>query len=201
LFEGNAVNAALCYLLPYYTSHQVLGTGPSASVLRADEATKFVPRRGVLEPMLFGEPVASWGLAELKKKIELYNVRYVIAVSLHARSRLDRYPELFRPAGAFDPPEGDPYNKNESTFRLYEVLGIESSYFLQGHGVVAAKRDLLSITQASSGRIVLKYHWIPTLRASDGINLSAFQVPGASAPFIAIDNSIGANQIEIRNEP
>ena len=46
----------------------------------------------------------------------------------------------------------------------------------------------LTIRDASAGRIVLKYHWLPTLRSDPPLPMRAYAVLDDPVGFIEVDN-------------
>jgi hypothetical protein len=72
---------------------------------------------------------------------------------------------------------------------------------LEGSGWAQSSSHGIEIHDASPGRIVLKYHWLKSLRASPGVEILPFKTEGDSWPLILLNNRGALTDISIWNEP
>jgi hypothetical protein len=72
-------------------------------------------------------------------------------------------------------------------FDIYQVLQ-PASWFFEGSGHVNAEQNQIIVQDASQGELVLKYHWIESLRTSPPLRLSPVMVGLDPQPFIKVDN-------------
>lgn len=129
----------------------------------------------------FGRPLNQWTPQELRKQLDIYNVGELILWSDDAKNYISQVPDVKLLL------ERDPY-------ALYGVEGVRS-YLLAGDAAaVTATQDCIEIKDAKPGRVILKYHYFPTLRASPPIRLTPTPVGnGDPNPFIQIDNDAKRN--------
>ncbi len=126
-------------------------------------------------------PINQLSPAELAAIFEQYNVRWVVANALIAPEGYTLanwgrdHPGLLEPLAVYGP------------FVVYAVQQ-PASWFFQGTGQVMAKYNRIEVRDASPGGILLKYHWIESLRSEPRLPLRPVYVGHDPVPFIAVDN-------------
>jgi hypothetical protein len=68
----------------------------------------------------------------------------------------------------------------------FRVRHPEPSRVLAGRGDVRAGLDRIEVRGAEGHRVVLKYHWLPTLRTEPPLPIEEAPQPGAAVGFIAV---------------
>ena len=81
--------------------------------------------------------------------------------------------------------------------RIFRVRAPQRSRFLEGSGRVSADIDRIEVKDARGDRIVLKYHWLPTLRTDPPLPIEEARQPGMPVGFIAVRPG-GAHDFTIR---
>ena len=110
----------------------------------------------------------------MARHLELYNVGWVLCWSPRARRYFEAYAEASR-IDDFD------------RFTLYRIHR-EPSWFVRGSGRVHAvpNRIELSDLTADQGTVILKYHWLETLRSEPPRELRPVSLLGDPVPFISV---------------
>jgi hypothetical protein len=137
-------------------------------------------------PIAFNRPLNSMSEATLEDYFRLYNVTLVAARTGSMRAALARFPELI----------GSPEAAGD--YAIYPVLKT-FGWFEEGSGRVTFAYDRITIDDASPGRLVLRAHWIKTLRVDPPAVLSAVTRADDPIPFIAIDNAAGLRRLVVYN--
>jgi hypothetical protein len=70
--------------------------------------------------------------------------------------------------------------------RIFRVRVPQRSRFLEGSGQVRADFDRIDVTDAAGDRVVLKYHWLPTVRVEPPLPIEEARQPGLPVGFIAV---------------
>ncbi len=124
----------------------------------------------------FGRPLEQWTPGELREQLDIYNVGELILWSDDAKRYMSQVPDVKLLL------ENAPY-------ALYGVAGVRS-YLLAGQAAsVQAVQDCIEIRNAQPGRLVLKYHYFRTLRASPPMRLTPAAIGnGDPTPFVQLDN-------------
>jgi hypothetical protein len=108
----------------------------------------------------------------LKRYFELYAVGWVVVEGDHGL--LDYRPDLLAPAQALH------------GYRVYRTRS-EPSYFLRGEGNVQSQSlNSIVVTGARGSDLVLRFHWMETLRCRPGCDLEREMVGGDRVGFIRI---------------
>lgn len=110
--------------------------------------------------------------------LDLYNILWVVAWSPVAQEYLDRSPHVERLQTTL--PTG-PY-------ALYRTRR-KGSFFEVGDGTVEAGWNRIVVRNAqpaSDGTIVIRYHWLPTLRAESPVTMSPVRLDDDPVPFIRL---------------
>jgi hypothetical protein len=115
--------------------------------------------------------------SKMKQYARLYDVKWVVGWSSRAKRYFDAYPEFFTPV------------RDIGWFRLY-MTPIQPTPFLKGSGVAHAtyNRFELEDVKPEDGVIVLKYHWLETLRTMPPRKISRVRVMDDPVGFIRVHN-------------
>jgi hypothetical protein len=81
---------------------------------------------------------------------------------------------------------------------VFQNVSSDPSYFWEGTGQATAGPNHIDLTNVSKGRVVLKYHYLSTLRCEPELPLEAEHLLGDPLGFIAFDNP-GHSEIRIYN--
>ena len=144
-----------------------------------------------------------WSLSdeELSTYLDLYNVGWIIARSRETRTHLsEKYlknTSLFKSRDRFSLNyyEGEKYYK----FHLYEV-NRNLSFIIGGTADVEADFNKIKVKnlKTKNNGIILKYHYHPTLKATNGLKLEPVYMQDIPIPFIKV-LGINTNEFEIYN--
>jgi hypothetical protein len=166
-------------LVPIYTNREVIG-GPYPVNFMVHAAIDF--KNG----LLLDRPLRDWSEADVRHFVDTYNVGWVVCWSATSRATFDALPELAHVQGDFD------------RFRVYEI-DRPHSFVLLGGGQARAGYNRIEVDGAAGDEVVLKYHWLESLRAEPPVPLSREPVPGDPIGFIKLRPQ-GYSHIVIRNE-
>jgi hypothetical protein len=126
----------------------------------------------------FGKPLADYRPEDLLKKLELYNVKWIVCWSGGCR-------EYFRKFGGY-------YSRTAwlGKFEIFEVSGYNPTNFVKGSGNAEADYGKIEVSGAApeNGEIVMKYHWIPIYRTDPDLCVETYPVEGDPAGFIKVKN-------------
>ena len=70
--------------------------------------------------------------------------------------------------------------------RIFRVRTPQRSRFVEGSGRATADVDRIDVKDAAGERVVLKYHWVPTLRTEPALPIEEVREPGMPVGFIAV---------------
>jgi hypothetical protein len=166
--------------LALHTGRQLLG-GPYGSILMASKFTLFVTGN---RPVIFERLLEKMSEEEFGKYMELYNVSRIAVTSSRSAVCLRQ----FRTVLSEELPVGE--------YRIFKV-NRPSTWFAQGGGEVTASLDRIEILGASRGTLVLKYHWLSTLKTVPSVPMKPVHLMDDPVPFIEIDNDGDARRILI----
>jgi hypothetical protein len=171
-------------LLPVITEREFIG-GVMPDMWIAHHFSDFS------DELLFGKDLMSYDEEDLRNYFDLYNIKWVVAWSAKAKA----FFETHRPSLEKVDQVG--------VFAIYEV-NREPNFFTEGTGRVSADHNLIRVSGASRGGVVLKYHWLETLRCRE-IGDGARELPVEPVkmlddpiPFIRVRNG-DASSFEIYN--
>jgi len=123
---------------------------------------------------LFGRSIDTFPVAELRDYLDLYNIQWVACVSDISVTYLDSHPETFQRTTTIGP------------MKIYAVAR-STSFFQQGTGDIDAGFNRLSLKQMQVGeQVVLRYHWQPSLKSSDGSPIRGVRLLDDPNEFIAL---------------
>ncbi len=109
---------------------------------------------------------------KLKEYLERYNVRYIVMSEL--KQKLEWRKDLLT------------FRRFFKHLRLYETR-IPPSYFLRGQGQIAHQGfNSIKVTDAVGEELVLRFHWMRTLRCRPGCQVERQQVADDRVGFIRI---------------
>ena len=169
--------------LPLYMEREQIG-GPHYLVPLKHHFAEFS------DNIIFGKPISSLGRKEIEPYFDLYNIRWVVVLSASARDWLREMNGYTKEIGKIK------LSKTHKIY-IYEVLR-KPDFFLKGSGMVTADYDRLEISGASKGEIILKYHWLETLKSEPEVKMEPVKLLDDPVPFIRINNP-GFSNIVIHN--
>lgn len=158
---------ALVPALPWYVRGEFLGAPRYEAPLLQNRATRFS------HDELLGVKLEEYDGASLRARLEQYNVGWIVAVEGPVTGLLDRYPDLLE-------------RKSQIAAAVIYETRFESGYFQCGGGTVRASINRLELSGLKGEYVVLKYHWMPGFRASDGTIPERCPVPGDETGFLAL---------------
>jgi hypothetical protein len=112
---------------------------------------------------------------QLREYLQQYNVRWVVVSNpmpaLESRTELLRLETvIFR-------------------HRIYRVLQPSSFIVGGGPGEVQAELNRIAVRGSAGGTMVLRYHWLDTLRCRPGCRIRRVTIPGDRVGFIGVENA------------
>jgi hypothetical protein len=152
-------------LLSFYTNREYIG-GPYPY---SKAFTDFYEGR------LFNRPIERFSFHQLIEYMELYNIKWIISFYTSAVKCFNSYPEYF----IFKEKIGD--------FSIYEV-NREPNYFIKGEGKIKAELNKIELSEIKGREIVIKYHWISTLKTKPELHIEAFKMLEDPNGFIKVIN-------------
>jgi len=141
---------------------------------------------------LFGRPLTLYEAPTLMDALDRYNVGIIIATTKATRIFFDDFPGIVKPYRAHL--EGDEY-------WIYEVVSPGTGYFIEGSGRVWFDRNRIRVRPDKPGPMTLSLHWLKGMTARPPVEVRSKYLEDDPVPFISIDNSAGAKDIEIFYEP
>jgi len=152
-------------LVPMYTHRQVMGLDHPALTRRTRNLAFGAGQ-------LAGRPYAAWDGTSLRQFLDAYDIGTLVAWSRDTQRFLSRFPEhLLAPRRIGD-------------VQVFTVREWHSG--LEGKAQVTARFDRIELREIRAPEIVLPYHWQEDLRATPPVAWRPVRVPGAAAPFVAI---------------
>jgi hypothetical protein len=127
--------------------------------------------------LLFERKVEEYTLDELKRRFDIYNVRWIVAWCEESKKVFDRYPEYMVKVGNID------------EFSLYEVKSTPS-FFIKGRGAVKSDYNRLELSAVvpEDGEIIISYHWMQYLKTDPELTMEQAMVGDDPVGFIRIIN-------------
>jgi len=145
-------------------------------------------RRPLLEERrdrLFGKAFGEITPEMLKKYIDDYNICWVFAFWQDSKDFFDGQPGLFEKIRSI----GD--------LNLYRAKR-KPDYFLEGSGEVRADYNTIEVKNAKGSVLVLKYHWLETLKTKPAMKIEETRVLDDPVGFIKVYNN-GVSDFTIYN--
>lgn len=170
-------------VLPRETGRQFIGGPYNAVKLKHAYA-------GFAAGEFLGLPLKEYSIEGFMRQANNYNIKWVFAHSAKSLAFFTGHKEYFTRLG------NAPVQNRAAGGSLFSVK-MEPSYFLEGSGEIEAGLDRIRITQASKGRLVIKYHYLKAFRTEPPMPLKEYTLPGSPVGFIELDNTSGAEDILI----
>jgi len=133
---------------------------------------------GLIDGHLQGKPLQEWTDDAFKAYLRRYNIRWIVAHSKLTTQFLGRLSSKeIKKVATF------------GHFSCYEIEG-SSDYFLRGTGKISAdfNQIILQDLEATSGEVIIKYHWFPGLRTEPPLPVKEERIPESPFGFIKIEN-------------
>jgi len=165
-------------LLPWYTNREFIG-GPLPGAFIKHHFADF------MDGVLFQKNLRNYSPSLLKAYFDTYNIKWIIAWSHTALVSFKRQSSYITHLHTI----GD--------FSFYQVER-PPSFFLKGSGKIKADYNKISITEVSPGEVVIKYHWLSTLKTKPPLKIEPFPILDDPIGFIKIYNGQTRN-FEIYN--
>jgi hypothetical protein len=123
----------------------------------------------------FGKPLQHYTPAELASMLDAYNVGWIVCHSDTCRTATARLPGIIED-GSFGP---------VVAYRRASWPG----FVAQGEAQIVSRCiNRLELRTGSSQSVVLRYHWVPGLRAFPAAGVEPVQVVPGDRPFVRINN-------------
>lgn len=170
--DESVANTFYLGLLPaidHYIEGEFLGAPRFEVPMKQSRSTRFS------HDEMFGETLKEMSREEFEYKLDLYNVKWIVAIGSTANAYFDEYPDLLI------------VKKQIDTARIYEVTARNTEgYFLRGKGNIKADINRIELTNLVGDDIVIKYHWMDGLKAPDGVKIEKFPVEEDEVGFIRL---------------
>lgn len=152
-------------LLAFYTNREFIGGPYPYGKIFAN----------FYEGWLFNRPIQQFSFPQLKKYMELYNIKWIISHSSQAIKYFSSSPRYF----LFKDKIGD--------FNIYEV-NRKADYFIKGEGKISAEINKIELSEIKGEEIIIKYHWISTLKTKPERPIDSIEMLEDPNGFIRILN-------------
>ena len=167
-------------VIPYLIKREVIG-GPEPSVPLIHHFADFTNGR------LFTRPIEEYDEKLFLEYMDTYNIRWIVAWSEPSKRVLEGFcPNLLDPLTTVD------------KFSIF-VVKHPTSYFYKGTGKLIVELDRIEIWNASAGEIVLKYHYMDTLKTEPAIPIERAEILDDPVGFIRIFNEPHHSRILIQS--
>ncbi|MBN1871479.1 MAG: hypothetical protein JW800_02800 [Candidatus Omnitrophica bacterium] len=138
------------------------------------------------EGNIFSRPIETIEIERFMEYMDLYNIKWAFINNKVTKEYFKSHPKYFRLLSSY---------KNMDIY----LVAREASYFIKGEGSINASLDKITITNASKGDIILKYHYLDTLKTRQGLKVERYDALDDPVGFIKINNYKGYDKIEIYN--
>jgi hypothetical protein len=155
-------------LLPWYVKREFIG-GPEPDYFIKHHFASFINGK------LFQRDITDFSASLLQTYFDAYNIKWIIAWSDKSKAYFKRHASYII------------YLHTIGEFSFYEV-NRDPSFFLQGSGKLSADYNKIFVTEASAGEIVIKYHWLSTLKTRPPLKIERCQILDDPIGFIRIYN-------------
>ena len=166
-------------LLPYYTGRQYIG-GLYPKVFLKHGFTQFNSWS------LFGKNFRDLAFQDIEKYFECYNIKWIFCFSSEPVGFFDKYPSYIKKVTGI------------SGLKVYEVKR-QPDFFLKGSGELSAGYNLIKLKNVRGNEIIIKYHWLESLRTVPELKLEEIKVLDDPVGFIKIYNN-GVKDFRIINK-
>jgi hypothetical protein len=178
-------------MIPHWIQQPVLGgSNPGNNLI-----SRFTVFAGVYwngkkmvtdDPKIFNRSLKNMTKAEFSSYLQLYNVLEAAVFSRSSNEVFQKWPDLCVPV------------KRAGNYVLYEIKN-NATWFIQGSAKLGMDRDEINLTHVSPGPLILKFHWIDTLKCDPSLPMTPVWIKDDPVPFISIDNSAEVQKIRIYN--
>jgi len=138
-------------------------------------------------PLAFGKLLKEFTEEEFALYLDLYNIQLVLSPDPVTIQLLNQFHKILKPR--------DFIGKHQ----VWEFWS-EPSWFYKGSGELSFDYDTIQIKNASPGKIIVKFHWVKSLKSTPPLTLTPVYLRNDPVPFIQIDNNIGTKRINIINQ-
>jgi hypothetical protein len=125
---------------------------------------------------IFGRPIEEFSPQNIKEYLEIYNIHWIIAWSDESKALFSSRPDMY------------PLLTQIDRFRIYHVPHI-SSFFSKGTGKINVAYNRIEVSEASQGELILKYHYIPSLKVDPPLPIEGVKVLDVPVGFIKVKNA------------
>jgi hypothetical protein len=129
---------------------------------------------------IFGRPIEEFSAQNIKKYLEIYNIHWIIAWSDESKALFSSRPDMY------------PLSTQIDKFSIYRVPH-NSSFFLKGTGKINVAYNRIEVSDASQRELILKYHYIRTLKVDPPLPIESFRVLDDAIGFIKVKNGEVSN--------
>ncbi|MEW5945472.1 MAG: hypothetical protein AB1742_04660 [bacterium] len=161
----------LAAILPPRTGREFIG-GPYPHVFLIHRFASFHDAR------LFGRDIDDFPPDDLRARLHLYDVRWIVAWSSKSRKYLDYFDRDFTRSTVV------------GRFAVYEFTGWNQGAFLKGAGVITADFNRISAQGVSpvNGEVIIGYHWMDGIASSPPLTVERAMILDDPVGFIKIKN-------------
>ncbi|MEM2955978.1 MAG: hypothetical protein QW041_00120 [Candidatus Pacearchaeota archaeon] len=161
-------------LIPLATKKQILAA-PFSSTSSKSDFTQFVDDQ-IFNKNLTGT-VNVISQKNLSDYLEIYNVKYFLIYSDNARKFFESNNRMEK---VFD----------SGRFAIYSYLDSDESFCYRCNATVKADYDIIEVENAPLGNVILKYHYIDTLKIKpESLKIKPIKLLDDPMPFIMIENN------------
>jgi hypothetical protein len=177
-----------------YNQRQFIG-GPFSQLNMRHSHASFT------EDRFLGQRLADLTGDEVASLLERYNIRWVVTTTDEGAATFRTLGPLVEPLESFvlrepgagaDSVEDSPFGQyrrpeSHSPITTFRARG-DWSWFLVGSGRLTAAPNRITVSDASPGGVVIKYHWVEPLRTSPSLPVRPYPVEGSPVGFVQVEN-------------
>ncbi|OGL42491.1 MAG: hypothetical protein A2042_09300 [Candidatus Schekmanbacteria bacterium GWA2_38_11] len=164
-------------ILPLYAEREYIG-GPLPQFFMKHHFAEFH------DAELFEKPIKEITPEKLKEYFDLYNIKWIICFISNSREYFDNLPGMVSMITKID------------KFYIYAVKR-EPNFFVKGKGEISSGYNHLYLKNLSKGDVIIKYHWLDTLKTKPERKVEKVDAMDDPIGFIKIHNP--PREIEIYN--
>jgi hypothetical protein len=125
--------------------------------------------------LFFEKPIASYSDLDMKDYLKLYNIKWIIVWTPESTDHFDKLQGFVNKIHQID------------NFSIYQA-NQNTDYFLKGKGKINVNYNRIWISNASEGEVVIKYHWLPTLKTDPPLPIECYNIEKDPIGFIKVKN-------------
>jgi hypothetical protein len=129
---------------------------------------------------IFGRPIEEFSAQSIKEYLETYNILWIIAWSDKSKALFSSRPDMY------------PLLTQIDKFSIYQVPH-DSSFFLKGTGKINVTYNRIEVSEARKRELILKYHYISTLKVDPPLPIEGIKVLDDAVGFIKVKNAEVSN--------